>query len=54
MGLGLSLRANEEFDRIEKKALAGFTQEEERQLSALLAKIKNNMNMKGETSNDKK
>ncbi len=52
MGRECALRVSEEFDKIEKKALSSFTREEEAQLSALLSKIKTNINAKGETSDD--
>ncbi len=52
-GKELAMRVDAEFDTIEKKALSGFTPSEEAQLNALLSRIKNNMTMEGEKSNDK-
>ncbi len=46
-GKELSTWVDTEFQKIEKKALAGFTLKEEEQLNALLSKIMKNMNAKG-------
>ena len=46
-GKELSTWVETEFQKIEKKALAGFTLKEEEQLNALLSKIMKNMNAKG-------
>lgn len=46
-GKELSTWVDTEFEKIEKKALAGFTLKEEEQLNALLSKIMKNMNAKG-------